>query len=352
VAADDAYSLFQDSSLTVIPTGVLGNDTDADGDPLTAALIAGAAHGSVTLNADGSFTYTPSAGYVGGDSFTYLANDGTADSNLATVWLTVNAHVNHRPVAVNDVYSVSQDSSLVLPSSGVLTNDTDADGDSLTAVLFKGPQHGTLALNSDGSLNYTPNAGYSGADSFSYQADDGHLKSTLAAVTIHVVAPLWLAPGTPTLAGGDALTSTELSLFVAEGLARWETVAPLAVQHLGPIAASIGDLPGDMLGSTEGARIQIDVNAAGRGWFIDPTPADDDEFLLGADALLSARPGSAADGRVDLLSVVMHELGHVLGLADLDPTAYPEDLMAAELSPGIRKDPGSAAVDAIFGGGV
>ena len=71
--------------------GVLANDTDANGDPLTAVLNANVTHGSLTLNANGGFTYTPTAGYSGPDSFTYHANDGTADSNIVTVSLTVNA---------------------------------------------------------------------------------------------------------------------------------------------------------------------------------------------------------------------------------------------------------------------
>ena len=71
--------------------GVLANDTDANGDPLTAVLNANVTHGSLTLNANGGFTYTPTAGYSGPDSFTYHANDGSADSNMVTVSLTVSA---------------------------------------------------------------------------------------------------------------------------------------------------------------------------------------------------------------------------------------------------------------------
>src|SRR5262249_18613196 len=85
---NDAYSLNQDTVLTIAAPGVLANDTDVDGDPLTAILVSGPVHGTLTLNADGSFTYTPNAGYVGSDSFTYKANDGTADGNVATVSLT------------------------------------------------------------------------------------------------------------------------------------------------------------------------------------------------------------------------------------------------------------------------
>ena len=89
VATDDAYSVAGNLALAVEAPGVLVNDSDPDSDPLTAVTVADPAHGSLTLNGDGSFSYTPTAGYVGADSFTYKANDGRADSNLATVSIDV-----------------------------------------------------------------------------------------------------------------------------------------------------------------------------------------------------------------------------------------------------------------------
>ena len=94
VAVADSYSTPQDTALNVAAPGVLGNDNDADLDPLTAILVADVSHGSLTLNADGSFSYTPNTGYTGPDSFTYHASDGTDDSNIATVSLTINAAGN------------------------------------------------------------------------------------------------------------------------------------------------------------------------------------------------------------------------------------------------------------------
>src|SRR5205814_1367465 len=98
VAANNSYSTDEDTALTVAAPGVLGNDTDVDSPTLTAVLVAGPSHGTLTLNANGSFTYTPSANYNGADSFSYKDNDGAADSNVATVALTINA-VNDAPVA-------------------------------------------------------------------------------------------------------------------------------------------------------------------------------------------------------------------------------------------------------------
>lgn len=88
-AADDSYTMTEHTTLTVDPPGVLGNDSDPDGDPLTATLVTGPSNGTLTLNPDGSFTYTPNDDFVGTDSFTYEANDGQLDSSVATVSITV-----------------------------------------------------------------------------------------------------------------------------------------------------------------------------------------------------------------------------------------------------------------------
>ena len=91
VATDDSYNAVEDTPLVVAAAGVLGNDADVDGNPLTAIVVTWPTHGTLTLNADGSFTYTPALNYNGTDSFTYKANDGTADSNTATVTIAVGA---------------------------------------------------------------------------------------------------------------------------------------------------------------------------------------------------------------------------------------------------------------------
>jgi VCBS repeat-containing protein len=185
-AADDAYTTDEDVTLNVAAPGVLGNDSDADGDPLTAALQSGPANGTLTLNGDGSFSYTPDANFNGSDSFTYVANDGLDNSNIATVTITVNA-VNDAPVAADDAYATDEDVTLNVAAPGVLGNDSDADGDALTAALVSGPGNGTLLLNGDGSFTYTPNANFNGTDGFTYSAGDGALSDT-ATVTITVNA--------------------------------------------------------------------------------------------------------------------------------------------------------------------
>src|SRR5690606_12597112 len=110
----------------------------------------------------------------------------------ATVTITVNqvGGGNNAPVAMDDAYMTDEGVTLnVLPADGVLDNDTDADGDTLTAVLGTGASNGSVTLNADGSFTYTPNAGYTGADSFTYYANDGTANSGLALVSINVLAP-------------------------------------------------------------------------------------------------------------------------------------------------------------------
>jgi VCBS repeat-containing protein len=341
VAAADAYVTYQNTALVIAAPGVLANDTDAESSPLTAVPNAGPLHGSLTLNASGDFTYTPAAGYTGADSFTYHASDGSLDSNIVTVSLTVNAAPtgmlangsfeadlggwsatgnvvvasgvpyvatdgsklavfnggqatpngvltqafattvgetyslkfdagvlaynknpqsllvtatgagallsqsitlnglgggaarwvaqsftfvansttsvisfqdqsasttnldllldnvrvstagsgpNTAPVAAADAYTPYQNIALVIAPPGVLANDTDAQSTPLTAVANVGPLHGSLTLNANGGFTYTPAAGYTGSDSFTYHASDGSLDSNIVTVSLTVNA--------------------------------------------------------------------------------------------------------------------------------------------------------------------
>src|SRR5262249_51235169 len=106
-AVDDRFTTAEDTPPTGNAPGALQNDTDVENDPLTAVMATGPSHGMLTLNANGSFTYTPDANFHGTDSFGYRASDGTAQSNVAIVTLTITS-VNDLPVAVDDTYSTPQ----------------------------------------------------------------------------------------------------------------------------------------------------------------------------------------------------------------------------------------------------
>ena len=100
VAVDDAYSVYEDNTLTIAASGVLTNDSDIDRDPITAALVSNVSSGTLSLNADGAFTYTPDANFYGKDSFTYKANDGSLDSKIATVTITVTTPATPTPMPI------------------------------------------------------------------------------------------------------------------------------------------------------------------------------------------------------------------------------------------------------------
>jgi len=321
---DDTYLVNQNEALTTMAS-VLDNDQNPDNTALRAELATPPAHGAVTLNADGTFTYTPAAGYAGPDSFTYHLVDGAAITSAATVHLQVRAQslvqvgtainlnsstiqvpiellaqgdentlsfslnfdpslltnpvvalgadtpdgslllvnssgaaagslgmgialpagmtfapgtrqvavitftvthqpgvmataltftdyptecalsdalaqalgatwqngmvlLNHPPTAQDDAYAVNRNATLMITQPGVLSNDTDPDGDPLTAVLVTSPLHGTLRLHADGSFSYTPVHNYVGPDSFTYQASDGIELANLATVTLTVLS--------------------------------------------------------------------------------------------------------------------------------------------------------------------
>ena len=184
VAVNDTAVTDQDKAVNI---PVLVNDSDIDNldggnAGLLARIIANPAHGTVQTNADGSLTYTPIAGFYGTDSFTYVANDGIADSNLASVTITVNP-TNRPPVANNDSATLNEDGSIVL---GILSNDTDMDGDALTIIIVSQPTHGQLSLNINNTVTYTPLADYFGTDSFAYRLSDGQAVSGVATVNLVV----------------------------------------------------------------------------------------------------------------------------------------------------------------------
>jgi len=185
VAEDDSYVTDEELTLAVFAPGVLTNDHDVDGDPLTAVLGTPPTSGSLILSPDGSFSYTPDLDFFGPDTFTYYANDGESDSNPATVTITVN-NVNDPPVAVDDAYETDEDTTLDV-TPGVLANDIDVDlYDFVTAALYTPPEHGSLTFFLEGDFIYTPDPDWNGVDQFEYRAFDAFVYGNIATVTITV----------------------------------------------------------------------------------------------------------------------------------------------------------------------
>jgi VCBS repeat-containing protein len=178
VANNDAYSTAEDTPLTVPTPGVLANDTDADNNPLTAAVVTGPAHGTLTLNADGAFAYTPAANYNGPDTFTYRASDGTAQSNPATVTITVTA-VNDAPavtVAAGGACGTNDRSGTI----NLTVGDLESAATALTlSAVSSNPTlvpNGNIAFGGNGgnrTLTATAVAGRSGTATVTVTVSDG-----------------------------------------------------------------------------------------------------------------------------------------------------------------------------------
>lgn len=208
VAVDDSAETAM--SLPVL-IDVLTNDTDVEGDTLSVVEIpTPPTNGTVEVDIDGIITYTPDGGFFGTDTFIYRITDGGANDE-ATV--TVEVSSNEPPVGVADSYTTAENTTLSVTSTlGVLANDTDADGDQLTAVVETNVTNGTLQLNEDGSFTYTPALGFTGDDIFTYRVSDAEVSVGPVTVTIAVVAqnslPVAVISNTSPIQGATPLLVT------------------------------------------------------------------------------------------------------------------------------------------------
>ena len=213
VANDDAFSTDEDTPSGTID--LVGNDTDVDGDTLSVQSIAGTTltpgvaqtiavtNGTVNVSAAGVVTFTPDANYNGPVTFDYVVSDGNGGTDTGTVNGTINP-INDDPTAVADAYATNEDTALNIPASGVLGNDSDIDGDTITVLSHTAAANGTVVVNGDGSFTYTPNANFNGSDTFTYTVSDGNGGTDTATVTI-TVNPVNDAP----VANDDAFSTDE-----------------------------------------------------------------------------------------------------------------------------------------------
>jgi len=156
-------------------------------------------------------------------------------------------------------------------------------------------------------------------------------------------APLQVAGGAANPPSNDPLlTIADVDSLKSNAASYWQTLNLTAEQttKLSSVTFVVEALDGGLLGQAAGTTITLDTDAAGYGWFVDDTPEDNHEFQPEASGQFAANAGEGAESRLDLLTVMMHEIGHVLGFDDLDPVAHPTTLMAAELPVGIRRLPG------------
>ncbi len=209
VAVDDAASTPIGTAVTIEP---LVNDTDPDGDALTIDAIGTPLNGSAVLGTDPvtgaqTVTYTPDAGFTGTDTISYTVSDGNGGSDTGTITVSVGLG-NTDPDAVDDLATTAVGTPVTIDVTG---NDTDADGDTLTPTSVTDPVNGSAVINGDGDVVYTPDAGFTGTDTFTYTISDGAGGEDTATVTVTVgddAAPV-ANPDSATTAAG-----TETRIYV------------------------------------------------------------------------------------------------------------------------------------------
>ncbi len=184
---NDAPETFDDSlqvteGVPATTVDVLANDADVDGDVLSIIDFTQPLHCSVQYDGNGRFTYLPDPNYSGSDSFTYTVSDGKGGTAVGTVDVTVNP-VNDDPLAQDDTAATEQDTPVVID---VLANDSDVEGEPLNVTSITQPANGSVVNNGDGTVTYTPGAGWSGTDSFSYTIADTEGGQASATVSIEV----------------------------------------------------------------------------------------------------------------------------------------------------------------------
>jgi hypothetical protein len=262
IAVGDSYSTPQNTALIVGAPGIYANDTDPDNDPLVAnQVVSQPKHGSLVLANDGSFTYTPNAGFSGPDQFLYLVSDGLASSPLAAqVVIKVGPPVVlPDPIhAVDDAFTVAMNNGLSVSAPGVTANDTDNVPMNVQDIkIGTSAAHGALTHGIHGEFTYIPDPGFVGADTFTYSAYNGLDYSNFATVTITVtgpaVPPITTPTPTPSVGGGgdschdiagvplascDSTTKTKLAYTGANTTPVMELAASLLLVGIAGLIAS------------------------------------------------------------------------------------------------------------------
>jgi hypothetical protein len=337
VAVDDAETTSEDTAVTI---DVLDDDFDIDSSTITVVAAGGWAidggptnGGSVSFSATG-VTYTPPEDWNGTEDLWYTISDGEL---FATAFITVQVTpVNDAPVLDDNSNWFGPVDSTNPSWADQVLNGEDVDGDAwfITSV---GPANAGTVTGSGQAFSYEyTDFSFDGYDSFSVTISDGHGGTA----TGTVVMECWgdelalKASGTPTGTAAD-LGSTDLTGIVAAARARLQA-AGADTSGLNGVEFRVTNLSGADLARVVSSVVLIDGNAAGFGWFVDATPQDDLEFGQVSETEFHAKQSSDSAGRMDLLTAIMHEMGHLLGQ---EHTAT--GLMANTLDAGVRKIPDS-----------
>jgi len=386
VAVNDSLETEEGATLTFSIARLLANDTDVDGDILSLISFTYSGTGTLEDNGDGTLIYTPFVGFAGTDTFTYRAGDGNLTSNEATVTITVDPNLAGTytytmdtaaiiPDNGFDTYTITVSDSFTIVDLNIVLNITHTRDNDLRVVLinpdglvielfayvgdrgegFIGTNLDDDALTSivDGTAPFTgvyrPVGDLSLLEGMDVQGnwtleiydvkkfETGTLNSWSLVVERGDSLTVAGGPVAPAGTAHRPLTQNVLDAFVVEAVSRLTLagfVAPSSAMLLESVNFEVADLAGGVIGLAGQDIVLIDVNAAGYGWFLDKTLYDDLEFTAdgNSDILTILDSSSRAAGAIDLLSVVMHELGHVLGYEHDSGVSF----MSDTLDPGTR----------------
>lgn len=286
VANPDTLGTTIDTALIIDEvTALLTNDNDADGDTLSVVSITPPTQAGSTVvdNGNGTVTYTPATGFNGIDTFTYTISDPGGSQDTATVSVNVSTSANTPPVANGLNVTTDEDTPLVV---GPTSNDTDANGDTLTITTFDNPsaQGGSVVSNGNNTVTYTPAPNFNGADSFSYTISDGRGGTGSATVSITVNAV------------NDPVVCSDASLSTA-------IATPLSIDIATELLSTCTDADGDTItlsGTTQPTRAGSSLSFDGANT-LTYTPA---ASLVGQDTFTyTATDGTATDTKTVAISV-------------------------------------------------
>ena len=234
VADNKTVSTPKDTATTFALSG-----SDAEGSALAFTIISGPSSGVASITGS-NVTYTPTTGFTGSDSFTYVANDGTVNSAVATVSITV-FNPNTAPVVSNGAQTLLEDSSV-----NIALVATDTDLDPLTYTITTQPSNGTLVLTGSSAL-YTPNSNYFGLDSFSFQVNDGKVNSGIGVVSLTITSV------------NDAPVSSNLTINTAENVAVTFNLLASDIEQT-PLSYTIVSTPSNGTATLSGATVSYSPN--------------------------------------------------------------------------------------------
>jgi len=299
-AVGEQFGVLEDHVLDSHSSGsLLANDTDYEGSPLTLQVESLPLHGSLQVQSDGNFLYTPLPDYNGPDRIIYHVSDGAKISNSATASISVFAQ-NDAPVAQPDVYQTPMDAALdVSAAQGVLANDSDVDGDPLHVELVDAPEYGQVQVAADGSFHFQPAPGYHGTDHFRYAAADASARGR-AQVTITVTG----GGNAPPVVQGESYAIDEDHLLSSDdvGLLTANDSDPDG----DPLQVSLTQSPTHGVLTLDGARFtyQPEANFSGSDAF-KYTVSDGQHTSAAVTAAITVRPvNDAPIANTDLYAVV------------------------------------------------